>query len=197
MKLMAKRKDEPIDREAERRKPDVRGATPERLARAGTDYEVGDDQQGTRIYVLRDSPLERMFKRKAIDPIEYTALQRFKHHWYHSGLIPSMGSVDLNRIFASDPSNSSGMARSEAQAHHRKQWREACEKINPRVPEWPEIEMLGHRRLIVVDNVACFENSLEVAGYAIGYKSKFRAIEAASAILRKSGYDLARLWGIG
>ena len=183
MKLMARRKDEPIDREAERNKPDMRGATPERMARAGSDFEVGDDPQ-TRIYVLRDTPLERMFKRKAISGPEYAGLQRFRHHWYHSGLIPAMGSVDLNRVFASDPANSSGMPRSEAQAHHRGQYRDAC-------------SIMGHRGRITVDNVVCAEQSLEVAGYALGWLSKPQAIAAASEILRDAGHRLARLWGIG
>lgn len=183
MKAMARRKDEPIDREAERRKPDTRGATPERMARAGGDFEVGDDPQ-TRIYVLKDVPIDRMFKRKAITGIEFTALQRFRHHWYHSGLIPAMGSVDLNRVFASDPSNSSGMPRSEAQAHHRSEWRQAC-------------RLLEHRERITVDNVVCSEQSLEIAGYGLGYPSKPQAIAAASEILRNAGCRFAKLWGIG
>lgn len=160
------------------------GPTPERLAKAGEDIAQVFDNDGRKIISMRDAPLDRMLSRHAIDPVEYTALQRFKHHWHHAGLTPGVGSVDPNRVFSSDPTNFSGMAKSERQAHHRQQWREAC-------------EILGHRSRIIVDNVVCAENSLEVAGYAIGWQSKPQAIAAASEILRDAGYRLAKLWGIG
>jgi hypothetical protein len=76
------------------------------------------------------------------------------------------------------------MPRSEAQAHHRQQYRDACGH-------------LGHRGRITVDNVVCAEQSLEVAGYALGWPSKPQAIAAASEVLRDAGYRLAKLWGIG
>jgi hypothetical protein len=185
---MAKRRPEPIDRDKERAVKlslvDVRGPTRERMELIGDEFEVGDDKQGTKVVRILDTPLNRMLNRKAIDPVEYTALQRFHHHWYHSGLIPGLGSVDLNRVFAADPSGMSGMAKSEAQAHHRKQYREAC-------------ELLGRRARITVDNVVCSEQTLEVAGYALGWPSKPQAIAAASETLRDAGYRLAKLWGIG
>lgn len=163
---------------------DARGPTPERL-RAGADaFDIGGDNHGVRTYIFSDSPLGRMFKGKRIDPIEFTALQRYKHHWYHGGLEISMGSVDLNRVFASDPSNMSGMAKSERQAHHRQQYRAAR-------------ELIGHRPGIVVDNVVCAEWPLHIAGHSIGYDSPYRARLAASEILRDAGYRLAKLWGIG
>lgn len=187
MRLMAKRS-EPIDRDKERAARmsslDVRGPTRQRMELIGDDFEVGDDRQGTKVIRITNSPLERMLHRKAIDPVEYTALRRFQHHWYHSGLIPGIGSVDLNRVFAADPSGMSGMAKSEAQAHHRKQYRDAC-------------GLLGRRAQITVDNVVCSEQTLEVAGYGLGWPSKPQAIAAASEVLRDAGYRLAKLWGIG
>lgn len=39
--------------------------------------------------------------------------------------------------------------------------------------------------------------SLEIAGYALGWPSKPQAIAAASEILRDAGHRLAKLWGIG
>lgn len=158
--------------------------TPERLAKAEQHIDIGDDKQGARIYTFKDSPLDRLFSRKAIDPIGYTALQRYKHHWYHGGLLSSIGSVDLNRIFASDVAGMSGMAKSERQAHHRGQWREAR-------------EMLGHRPAIIVDNVVCAEHTLEIAGYSLGFTSPYRARSAATDMLKDAGHRLAKLWGIG
>lgn len=183
MHAMTKRKEPPIDREAERRKPDIRGATPERLARAGDDFEVGDDPQ-VKIVRLRDIPIDRMWKRGAIDGKQHSALQRFREHWYNSGLIPSIGSVDLNRVFASDPSNFGSWPKSEAQANHRSEWRRAC-------------GLLEHRERITVDNVVCSEQPLEIAGYALGWLSKPQAIAAASEIIRNAGVRFAKLWGIG
>lgn len=172
-----------------RKKPQVvyqaiEGPTRERLRAAGEFYEVGDDKAGHKKWTMQDSPLARLKARRAIDPKEYAALMKYAHHWYHAGLSPGVGSVDLNRVFSSDPSNSSGMAKSEGQAHHRSQWRKAR-------------EVLGHRPGIIVDNVVCCEWPLAVAGHSIGYDSPYRARQAAAEILRDAGYRLAKMWGIG
>jgi len=168
----------------ERRKDRGVGPTPERLEQSGDAHVVGDDQQGHRTYTMQDSPLDRLWARQRIDPVGYSALQRYKHHWYHGGLQAGTGSVDLNRVFASDPGSMSGMAKSERQAHHRQQWRKAREE-------------LGHRPGIIVDNIVCAEWSLEIAGYSIGYASPYRAREAAREILCDAGHRLAKMWGIG
>lgn len=160
------------------------GPTEERLAKSGGFFSVGDDKQGGKIHTMRDQPLDRMFARSAISGAEYAALQKYNHHWYHAGLEAGVGSVDLNRIFSSDPGSLSGMAKTEAQAHHRRQWREAR-------------ATLGHRVGIVVDNVVCAGHSLEVAGFGVGWRSKPQAIAAATEMLRDGGYRLAKLWGIG
>jgi hypothetical protein len=181
---MKPRREIDFDKEREAREYDVRGPTDERLGKATGAFEVGGGDRGVRTYIFADGPLDRMFKGKRIDPIEYSALQRYKHHWYHGGLEISLGSVDLNRIFASDPGSMSGMAKSEKQAHHRKQYREAR-------------DLIGHRPGIVVDNVVCAEWPLHTAGHSIGYDSPYRARQAAAEILRDAGYRLAKLWGIG
>lgn len=170
------------------------GPTPERLSKADTHFVVGDDKRGGRVYQFVDSTMDRLYSRltkaaktrREEDELrrEYVALQRYKHHWYHGGLQSYVGSVDLNRVFASDPAGMSGMAKTERQAHHRHQWREAR-------------ALLGHRTGIVVDNVVCSERSLEIAGYSIGYESPYRARIAARDMLRQAGRDLAKLWGVG
>lgn len=160
------------------------GPTPERLQKAQGFYQVGDDQQGTRIHRMRDDTLERLVARNQLTGTEYAALQKYHHHWHRAGLEMGLGSVDLNRVFSSDPGSMSGMAKTEGQAHHRKQWREAREHI-------------GHRPGIVVDNVVCAGTNLEVAGFAIGWNSKPQAIAVATEMLKDAGYRLAKLWGIG
>lgn len=170
------------------------GPTPERLAKAQGFVEIGDDQRGGKIYTFRDCTMDRLYSRltKAArtrgdeDRLrrEYVALMKYKHHWHAAGLLASVGSVDLNRIFASDPGSMSGMAKTEQQAHHRGEYRRAGKE-------------LGHKPGIVVDNVVCYDLTMEMAGYAIGYASPYRAREGATKIIRQAGQDLAGMWGIG
>lgn len=159
------------------------GPTPERLAKAGDDAirTVGAD--GARVVVMRDAPLDRMFSRHAIDPVEYQALQKLKLHWHCSGMPGAIRSADLNRVFAADLAAMSNMAASEAQAHHRQQWRKAEAALSPRAR-------------IVVERVVCREQTIEFAGYALGMPTKQRANAAASELLRDAGYRLATLWGM-
>jgi len=190
-----------FDKAREAAQTDARGPTPERLWKSADAFDIGGDSQGgVRTYIFADSPLGRMFKGKRIDPIEFTALQRYKHHWYHGGLEVSMGSVDLNRVFASDPSGMSGMAKSERQAHHRQQYRAAKAEFEKAVPPFHSKynrDTYGHKMGIVVDNVICAEWPLHIAGHLIGYESPYRARAAATEIITDAGYRLARLWGIG
>ncbi|MEZ0064019.1 hypothetical protein ABIF26_009581 [Bradyrhizobium elkanii] len=169
------------------------GPTKERLAKAQNHYTVGDDKQGTRLYHFQDTTVDRMYSRltrqaksRATEEglrSEYIALQRYKHHWHHSGLELALASVDPNRIFASDPAGMSGMPKSEKQAHHRRQYREAR-------------DLLGWKPHIVLENIVCAEVSLQIAGFSIGYNSPFRAREGAEKMLRESARKLAKHWGI-
>jgi hypothetical protein len=165
----------------------------ERIAKADNHYAKGDDKRGNVVYQFHDSPLDRLYSRLAKQAKslgsqdglrrEYTALTKYRHHWRAAGLQDSIGSADLNRVFASDPGSMSGMAKTEGQAHHRKQYRVARDEI-------------GHQPGIVVDNCVCHENPMEVAGFALGYTSVFRAREAAERMLREAGRQLAGIWGI-
>jgi hypothetical protein len=161
----------------------VIGPTAQRLEKAEGFYAIGNETRGAPIHTMRDNPLERLFAKRLLSGTEYSALQKYHHHWHCAGLEASLGSVDLNRIFSSDPGSMSGMAKSEAQAHHRRQWREAR-------------EIIGHKTGIVVDNVVCAGNSLEVAGHSIGYNSPFRAREAAMKHVQRAGDMLERHWGL-
>jgi hypothetical protein len=179
---------------------DVRGPTEERM-RSGA-FDVGDDKQGTRVYRFCDDPMSRLYSRlsRAANTHqehslrrEYAALLKYRNHWHQAGLEPSMGSVDLNRIFASDASNMSGMAKTERQSQHRIMWRQAR-------------DLIGHRPGIVIDNVVCAENNLDIAGYSVGYgsykvgkktySSPYRAREEATKLLREAAVKLADHWGM-
>src|SRR6476469_8201383 len=72
--------------------------TPERIRRAGADFDLGDTGQIT----MRDSPLERARARKLITHQQYSVGQKYRHHWYHAGLADQLQSIDVERIFAAD-----------------------------------------------------------------------------------------------
>jgi hypothetical protein len=99
--------------------------TPERIRRAGADFDLGDTGQIT----MRDSPLERARARKLITHQQYSVGQKYRHHWYHAGLADQLQSIDVERIFAADRTNFSGMARTEAQVFHRQRYREATQAV--------------------------------------------------------------------
>lgn len=177
-----------FDDQKKARQFDVRGPTEERLEKAGGAFVLGGQDRGTKIYFFTDSPLQRLYARlksragtRETEELarEYTALMKYRHHWYHAGLEASLPSVDLNRVFSSDPSNMSGMAKSERQADHRIKWRDA-------------VGLIGHKPSILLDNFCCYEWPLHVACATIGY-SMFRA----RRMVRDTAGKLAKEWGIG
>lgn len=155
------------------------GPTAERLRRAGEDFDRGQTGQVT----LRDSPLERAHRRNVITSQQFNAGVKFRHHWYHAGLSESIGSIDLNRIFARDLGGYSGMARTETQVFHRQRYREAC-------------RTLGLKREYVLSWSICREESLEKIGAALGWNNRPQAIAAATELLRDGLDALALLWGV-
>lgn len=177
-------------REIDLDKPDcdVRGPTQERLARAACAPEEGGEDRGVKIYHFKDTPLERFYARLRLsagtrdtDQLtdEHTALMKYRNHWHCAGLEASISSVDLNRIYAADPSNMVGMAKSERQFDHRKKYRAA-------------VALLGHKPHILLDNFVNYEWALSIACHTIGY-SEYRA----RRLVRDSAAKLADHWGIG
>lgn len=162
---------------------DDRGPTIERIRHAGEGVEIGDDQQGTRTYTIRNSPLYRLMIRRGIDEKRYLALVKYRNHWHYAGLEPSLVSVDLDRIFAVDPGAFSGMAKTERQVFHRNRYREAR-------------GLIGHQASIIVDNVVCADVDLHIAGLAVGFKHPHRARLKVVECLQESGRKLAYLWGL-
>ena len=174
--MRAKRKPQIVYQSAE-------GPTSDRLRHAHGFFELGGEDRASQKFTMLDSPLDRLRARDAIDGKEYAALLKFAHHWYHGGLQGTVSSMDLNRIFASDPLSMSGMAKSEGQAHHRQQYRDARAE-------------LGHRASLV-SHIVCEEMTLENAGYSLGWRNRPQAVAVATEILRDAGYRLSRFWGIG
>jgi hypothetical protein len=154
--------------------------TPERRRRAGSDMERGDSGQIT----MRDSPLERAFARNVITQEQYSAGQKYRHHWFHAGLAGKLGSLDLSGIFKTDLGLFSGMAQSELQFFHRQRCREAADAV-------------GKIGLHVLDWAVCRESALEHVGYSLGWSSRAQAYAAAAERMKTALDELCRLWGIG
>jgi hypothetical protein len=150
------------------------------MRRAGADFERGDTGQIT----MRDSPLERALARNVITQEQYSAAQKYRHHWYHAGLAGPLGSIDLDRIFAPDLGAYSGMARTESQLFHRQRYREAVQAVGK----------LGSH---VLDWAVCRETPLEQVGYTLGWSSRPQAYAAAAERTKTALDELCRLWGIG
>ena len=171
---------------------DVRGPTLERMAMAQGSAAVGDDKMGRVVYQFLDSPLDRLYGRlvrasrteNATERlrVEYAALKKYHRLFVESGMVGSVGSVDPNRTYSPNPVGRTFLGGSEKQCNDRDEYRRA--KI-----------CLGHLPGIVVDNVVCSENSLELAGnYVYGKNSQRRRIVAAEKILRQAAFKLAELW---
>jgi len=153
--------------------------TPERIRRAGTDFERGDTGQIT----MRDSPLERVLARNVITQEQYAAGQKYRHHWYHAGLNDPIGSIDLARVSGTDLSAFSGMAKTENQLFHRQRYREA-------------VQAIGKIGSHVLDWAVCRETALEQIGYSLGWTSRPQAYAAAAERAKTALDELCRLWGI-
>jgi Domain of unknown function (DUF6456) len=154
--------------------------TPERMRRAGNDYIRGDTGQIT----LGDNPLDRSFSRGVINQEQYSAAQKFRHHWYHAGLADRLMSLDLDRVFAVDVSGFSGMPKSEGQAFHRQRYREA-------------VQLVGKIGSHVLDSAVCREIGFEQIGYSLGWGSRAQAYAAAVERMKAALDQLWELWGIG
>lgn len=154
--------------------------TAERMRRAGADFERGDTGQIT----MCDSPLERALARNVITQEQYSAAQKYRHHWYHAGLADPLRSVDLDRIFAPDLGGYSGMAKTESQLFHRQRYREA-------------VQAIGNLGSHVLDWAVCRETPFEQVGYTLGWSSRPQAYAAAAERAKTALDELCKLWRIG
>lgn len=166
--------------------------TRERMAKAGTDFEIGGDDRAGKVIRIMDAPLDRMRSRAMIGAKEYEALNKYRIHWWHAGMSGHLRSPEIDRIFA-DPLSSSGMPSTERQAHHRQQFRKARAKFAT-ADSIDAATTENHKMLIVLDNVLLSEQSLEVAGYAVGCKSRYRARERSKELLCKAADILVNHW---
>jgi len=160
---------------------DDRGPTEQRKAHAGPFLtQSGPSKKATR-FSFHDDALGRAWKRRKIDDAEYYSLKRYALHWLAGGLQGALHGVDLDRVFAFDPSLMSGLAKTERQQDHRDAYRAAGLAI-------------GRRLTMVADHVACFGTSLLELGTLMGYRSAAHARYQAGQALAEAGYRLGQHW---
>ena len=172
------------------RKAAIDGPTPERLKQSGGHVDIGDNKQGGKVYTFRDNSLSRIYADMAkkngggdLDQlrIEYVALRRFREIYERAGRFGSVSSMDWSRIGQSSPFGRDLLAKTEAELNARDVYRSTCDRLT-------------HIENIVVQNIVCNEQSLEIAGFAVGKKSKTRAKVYAREKLRSAGTKLAAYW---
>lgn len=168
------------------------GPTAERLIKSDGYVAIGDDKQGTRVYHMLDSCLDRTYadmNRRAGTAeedqlrVEYAALKRLLRHYEEGGLMGALGSADMEGSVSGFGGGRSFLAKTERQLNARDECFRAKEALS--VGQWA-----------VITTVVFNDQSLELAGYAIGRKSKTRAFEAGRVVLRGAGKILADMWKI-
>lgn len=168
---------------------DDAGPTPERLAKAGANspdksqhfYTIAGRSRSSRRISMLDDALGKAWMRQIVSAVEYSALRRYALHWVAGGLQGPLGSVDLNRIYAFDPSSMSGLARTEAQLNHKQLYYAAKQE-------------LGFRPAFVADQIACIGRSLQETGQALGFKSPYHGRARAGELLADAGHRLTGFW---
>jgi len=155
--------------------------TIERIIKSRGDYDVGDDQQGARVYTFRDAPIDRLLSAKTISDEQYQALSWFRRNWYISGMSGQVSSIDPNRVSAPEAAGYALMPRSEAAAVAREIYRKSVQEV-------------GLERSAIVEAIVCHERPLYAAGSRAG-ASERTASKDARVVLRESADILARLYG--
>ncbi len=171
-----------LDQQRAERENDFRGPTEERLGKAEHGFEVGDDQQGRRVYFIELRPIVAMLKARQIDGKQYAALDKFHKHWFNANLTGGCRSVDFNRIYAPDPFDY--LDASERQWANRREYNRALDK-------------LAFQERIIATNLILSETmTAEQCGYGLGYRSPYRARAAAVTVIRGIADKWIELWGM-
>jgi hypothetical protein len=181
MTASPKRREINIDEaKKERERGDFRGPTDERLSKATHGFEVGDDQQGRRVYFIELRPIVAMLKARQIDGKQFAALDKFHKHWFNAKLTGGCRSVDLNRIYAPDPFDY--LDASERQWSNRREYNRA-------------LDVLKFQERVIASNLILSETmTAEQCGYGLGYRSPYRARSAAVTVIRGMADRLVELW---
>jgi hypothetical protein len=155
--------------------------TPQRYKHAQGAFEIGGDKRsgkGNRIVRMLDSPLEQVWTNNQITDAQYENMRRLRLHWFLGDLAGSPQSMNYNRVGTNDWIN---LGTSERQLQHKQEFIRA-------------FDVLTTIEKQIVSAVVLIEIPLSVAGVELGYRSPYRARQAALEILRGAADRLARVW---
>jgi hypothetical protein len=113
------------------------GPTAERLRKTEGDFVLVGRSRSSRRLTMYDDTLGRAWMRHRVSALEYTALQRYAHHWARGGLLGPLQSADLDRVYASNPDGMSGLAKTAAQLDHRNKFHYARSRSASGPRWWP------------------------------------------------------------
>jgi hypothetical protein len=148
-------------------------ATPERLRRSEGYFDIGGGgRRGpVQIITVRDDPLSRLLANGSIDWRQYSAAQKFLHHF---NAIGGLKSSDLMAVRA-------GFFSREPDSHHFYQYQRAVKALG-------ELEPTVHA--IVVVGVKLHQRAVQE-----GLSDNGRGVAQIKAVLSKGLDILADLWG--
>lgn len=162
--------------------------TAERFIQSNGYVETGGDERTGRVYRFKDSAVERTYanlvaKETSEDNrsdlrAELLALERYFVAYSEGGLNGNMPSVDWAASGGGNPAGRDHTAKTDYAMDKRDEYRGATLAMSP------------HQR-IVVHSIVLAGQSTELAGYAIGRRSRRRASEAAVNVLRSGGETLS------
>ena len=171
-----------MSRQRRLQRDETLGPTQERIRQAMGFFTVAGRGRKERKFTMLDDALGRALMRSQIRAEDYSALRRYAVHWHAGGLAGPLSSVDLDRIYAIDPTGATRLARTEAQAAHRQAYYAARQE-------------LGRKLAWIADHVACFDTSLAVVGRCLGYRSAAHGRTRAAELLAEAGAVLLSFWG--
>ncbi len=148
------------------------------------DNRLIDERGPTREWVekSRESPINHAVARGQISRVQFAAAEKFRGHWYKSGLCEHFGTIDFGRVFGGE-NDGAGMPKTELQFVNRVSFRKA-------------VHALGGERAPRVIAIVCEEQPIIEWGYRIGYRDRETALSWALKAFRNSMDILCREWGL-
>lgn len=159
-------------------KPDL--GTKERRAKG--DVRITDALARSERKAQARSPLDRLKDSGKIDDALHQAGQKYAEHVHYAGLAGVARTADLLAT-GGGSGCTYGMAATEFQAHHRKEYRKA-------------VQALGKWRASQFQAFVCGDCSLEKVGNLMGETNKHQAIAAAREMIIGKLHLLVDLWGM-
>jgi hypothetical protein len=147
------------------------------------DNRLIDERGPTREWIekSRESPINHAVNRGQISRVQFAAAEKFRGHWYKSGLCEHFGTIDFGRVFGGE-NDGAGMAKTELQAAHRFSFRKAVKALKGHAP--------------AVTAIVCAEQPIIEWGYQMGYRKREKALSKALQAFRGSMDILCREWGL-